>query len=148
MSRPTTLCLRGCYVGMCLECEHLIRHMLVKDPEKRYTIEQIKKHRWLLADGVPRPIQGFARSGQKAGLVEEYSEQVLRLMESLGMERNKTIEVSMTTRFCYYHLHTLICSITTHHQAVRHHNLSLFLFLSSDGLNFSPVGITALNLNF
>lgn len=76
-----------------VECEHLIRHMLVKDPEKRYSIEQIKKHRWLLADGIPRPIQGFGRGSVDSGLVEEYSEQVLRLMETLGIERQKTIEV-------------------------------------------------------
>lgn len=68
--------------------------MLVKDPEKRYSIEQIKKHRWLLADGIPRPIQGFSRSGTGSGLVEEYSEHVLRLMETLGIEKQKTIEVN------------------------------------------------------
>nr|XP_022899756.1 serine/threonine-protein kinase par-1-like isoform X2 [Onthophagus taurus] len=30
------------------ECEHLIRHMLVVDPEKRLTISQIEKHPWLM----------------------------------------------------------------------------------------------------
>lgn len=29
------------------DCEHLIRHMLVVDPDKRLTISQIVKHRWL-----------------------------------------------------------------------------------------------------
>ncbi|XP_056645407.1 serine/threonine-protein kinase SIK3-like isoform X1 [Diorhabda sublineata] len=32
---------------MSQECEHLIRHMLVVDPEKRLRIPQILKHRWL-----------------------------------------------------------------------------------------------------
>ncbi|CAH0548609.1 unnamed protein product [Brassicogethes aeneus] len=32
---------------MSQDCEHLIRHMLVVDPEKRLTITQIGKHRWL-----------------------------------------------------------------------------------------------------
>ncbi|CAH1118557.1 unnamed protein product [Phaedon cochleariae] len=32
---------------MSQECEHLIRHMLVVDPEKRLTIAQIVRHRWL-----------------------------------------------------------------------------------------------------
>lgn len=29
------------------ECEHLIRHMLVVDPEKRLGIKQIMHHRWM-----------------------------------------------------------------------------------------------------
>ncbi|XP_060532672.1 serine/threonine-protein kinase SIK3 isoform X2 [Cylas formicarius] len=32
---------------MSQDCEHLIRHMLVVDPEKRLTVTQILKHRWL-----------------------------------------------------------------------------------------------------
>ncbi|XP_049824727.1 uncharacterized protein LOC109605697 isoform X4 [Aethina tumida] len=32
---------------MSQDCEHLIRHMLVVDPDKRLTIQQIAKHRWL-----------------------------------------------------------------------------------------------------
>lgn len=32
---------------MLSECEHLIRHMLVVDPEKRFSMTQIVKHRWL-----------------------------------------------------------------------------------------------------
>lgn len=29
------------------ECEHLIRHMLVLDPNKRLSMEQICKHKWM-----------------------------------------------------------------------------------------------------
>lgn len=32
---------------MSQDCEHLIRHMLVVEPEKRLTISQIEKHKWL-----------------------------------------------------------------------------------------------------
>ncbi|XP_065077211.1 serine/threonine-protein kinase SIK1 isoform X2 [Ochlerotatus camptorhynchus] len=32
---------------MSQECEHLIRHMLVVEPEKRYTLKQIAQHKWL-----------------------------------------------------------------------------------------------------
>ncbi|XP_034479639.1 uncharacterized protein LOC117785638 isoform X2 [Drosophila innubila] len=32
---------------MSQECEHLIRNMLVVEPDRRYTIKQIIKHRWL-----------------------------------------------------------------------------------------------------
>lgn len=30
-----------------IECEHLIRHMLVLDPSKRLSMEQICKHKWM-----------------------------------------------------------------------------------------------------
>jgi serine/threonine protein kinase len=30
------------------DCEHLIRHMLVVDPERRLSIKQILHHRWML----------------------------------------------------------------------------------------------------
>lgn len=30
-----------------VDCEHLIRHMLVVEPEKRYTLKQISQHRWM-----------------------------------------------------------------------------------------------------
>ncbi|XP_055374021.1 probable serine/threonine-protein kinase MARK-A isoform X1 [Condylostylus longicornis] len=33
---------------MSQDCEHLIRHMLVVEPDRRYTLEQISKHRWLI----------------------------------------------------------------------------------------------------
>ena len=36
------------------ECEHLIRHMLVLDPNKRLSMEQICKHKWMkLGDADP-----------------------------------------------------------------------------------------------
>ena len=36
---------------MSCDCEHLIRHMLVVDADKRYSLHQIKQHRWLALDG-------------------------------------------------------------------------------------------------
>lgn len=32
---------------MSQECEHLIRHMLVVEPERRYSLKQIANHKWL-----------------------------------------------------------------------------------------------------
>lgn len=34
----------GCSLA---ECEHLIRHMLVLEPSKRLSMEQICKHKWM-----------------------------------------------------------------------------------------------------
>ncbi|XP_037631196.1 serine/threonine-protein kinase SIK2 isoform X3 [Sebastes umbrosus] len=76
------------------DCEHLIRRMLVLDPSKRLSVAQIKEHKWMaLYAPVQRPVlyqQPLSAEGE-AG-VGEYSEQVLRLMHSLGIDQHKTIE--------------------------------------------------------
>ncbi|XP_017284500.1 serine/threonine-protein kinase SIK2 isoform X2 [Kryptolebias marmoratus] len=76
------------------DCEHLIRRMLVLDPSKRLSLAQIKEHKWMTLDvPVQRPVlyqQSLSAEGE-AG-VGEYSEQVLRLMHSLGIDQHKTIE--------------------------------------------------------
>lgn len=82
------------------DCEHLIRRMLVLDPSKRLSVAQIKEHKWMALD-VPaqRPIlyqQPLSAEGETS--VGEYSEQVLRLMHSLGIDQHKTIEVSFNCK--------------------------------------------------
>ncbi|XP_030633293.1 serine/threonine-protein kinase SIK2 [Chanos chanos] len=76
------------------DCEHLIRRMLVLDPSKRLTVAQIKEHKWMVLDvPVQRPMlyqQSVSADGEAA--VGEYSEQVLRLMHSLGIDQHKTVE--------------------------------------------------------
>ena len=68
--------------------------MLVLDPKKRYTINQIHNHRWMCADGgfqdetPPRP--HIVGQNAKAG---EFNEQILRLMQGLGIDQQKTTEV-------------------------------------------------------
>ncbi|KAM4704486.1 serine/threonine-protein kinase SIK2 [Rhinophrynus dorsalis] len=74
------------------ECEHLIRRMLVLEPSKRLSIAQIKEHKWMMAEvPVHRPIL-YAQSQEKEVSIGEYNEQVLRLMHSLGIDQQKTIE--------------------------------------------------------
>ncbi|XP_030008685.1 serine/threonine-protein kinase SIK2 isoform X2 [Sphaeramia orbicularis] len=76
------------------DCEHLIRRMLVLDPSKRLSVAQIKEHKWMALDvPVQRPVlyQQSASAEGEVG-VGEYSEQVLRLMHSLGIDQHKTIE--------------------------------------------------------
>ena len=36
------------------ECETLIRHMLVLDPAKRYTVSQVKQHKWMAESGLDK----------------------------------------------------------------------------------------------
>ncbi|XP_037969831.2 serine/threonine-protein kinase SIK2 [Plutella xylostella] len=75
------------------DCESLIRKMLVLEPTKRYTIEQIKKHRWMSAEPYAAPVAAAdpARSPAHAP-AQDHNEQVLRLMQSLGIDPVKTKE--------------------------------------------------------
>ncbi|KAE8592602.1 hypothetical protein XENTR_v10018806 [Xenopus tropicalis] len=74
------------------ECEHLIRRMLVLEPSKRLSIAQIKEHKWMMAEvPVHRPVL-YSQTQDKAASIGEYNEQVLRLMHSLGIDQQKTIE--------------------------------------------------------
>uniref|UniRef100_A0A3P8WMZ7 non-specific serine/threonine protein kinase n=1 Tax=Cynoglossus semilaevis TaxID=244447 RepID=A0A3P8WMZ7_CYNSE len=76
------------------DCEHLIRRMLVLDPSKRLTVAQIKEHKWMALDiPVQRPVlYQQPLSAEGGACLGEYSEQVLRLMHSLGIDQHKTIE--------------------------------------------------------
>uniref|UniRef100_UPI00359018EE serine/threonine-protein kinase SIK2 n=1 Tax=Myxine glutinosa TaxID=7769 RepID=UPI00359018EE len=86
------------------DCEHLIRRMLVQDPNKRLTIKQIKQHRWLqtLYSGTQPQNPGGTTTALPAGL-PAYNEQVLRLMQNLGMDREKTLESLQSCNFDDYH---------------------------------------------
>ncbi|XP_014209439.1 serine/threonine-protein kinase SIK3-like isoform X2 [Copidosoma floridanum] len=42
---------------MSQDCEHLLKHMLVPDPERRYSIPQILAHRWMGGDGSGQPVE-------------------------------------------------------------------------------------------
>ncbi|XP_075695874.1 serine/threonine-protein kinase SIK2 isoform X2 [Rhinoderma darwinii] len=74
------------------ECEHLIRRMLVLEPSKRLSVAQIKEHKWMMTEvPVHRPVL-YAQNQEKEASIGEYNEQVLRLMHSLGIDQQKTIE--------------------------------------------------------
>lgn len=77
---------------MSTECEHLIRHMLVKDPNQRYTIEQIKKHKWMQADPAVKTILAYNDEVKFEGdkILDEYNEQALELMQGLGIDIERT----------------------------------------------------------
>lgn len=80
-------------------CEKLIRKMLVLDPSKRYTINMIKKHPWMQQDGgAPKQAPPSPVIGQNAKM-GEYNEQILRLMQGMKIDRNKTVEVLNSFRF-------------------------------------------------
>jgi len=72
-------------------CESLIRKMLILDPNKRYTVEQIKRHPWMLEEA-PRLLPGTI-----AEMPAEPNDQVLRFMSSLDINTTRTRQV----RFVY-----------------------------------------------
>lgn len=69
--------------------------MLVVDPTKRITIAQIRQHRWMQAEpSVPRQAcPAFSALSYNCNL-GHYDEQVLGIMHSLGIDRQRTVEVS------------------------------------------------------
>ncbi|XP_029419266.1 serine/threonine-protein kinase SIK2 isoform X2 [Nannospalax galili] len=74
------------------DCEHLIRRMLVLDPSKRLTIAQIKEHKWMLIEVPVQRTILYPQEQENEPSIGEFNEQVLRLMHSLGIDQQKTIE--------------------------------------------------------
>lgn len=67
--------------------------MLVVDPAKRISIAQIKQHRWMLADpSAPRQTLSHSLTDYNSNL-GDYSEPVLSIMHTLGIDRQRTVEV-------------------------------------------------------
>ncbi|KAK9738297.1 Protein kinase domain [Popillia japonica] len=71
---------------MSSDCESLIRKMLVLEPSKRYCVAQIKRHRWMQIE-VPQSLPPTIPT-----LSTQPNEQILRLMQSLGIDSAKTKE--------------------------------------------------------
>ncbi|XP_057666064.1 serine/threonine-protein kinase SIK2-like isoform X1 [Diorhabda carinulata] len=84
---------------MSSDCESLIRKMLVLEPNKRYSIQQIKKHRWMQMGVLPILPHTIKTSNAQP------NEQILRLMQSLGIDSTKTRE---SLRLASYDHHAAI----------------------------------------
>lgn len=82
------------------ECENLIRKMLTVNPARRISIAQIKQHRWMQADpaaaaaaAATQPLPPSSPTSDSSQGLGGYSEHILSIMQSLGVERQRTIEV-------------------------------------------------------
>lgn len=76
---------------MSSECEHLIRRMLVLEPTRRYTIEQIKRHRWMCPELLEHALIAKYNMSVERQAVLEPSEDILRIMsEYVGIGPDKT----------------------------------------------------------
>ncbi|CAG5131776.1 unnamed protein product [Candidula unifasciata] len=104
--------------GYYTDCEHLIRRMLMLDPAKRYNIAQIRAHRWMQSNGgctrtaPPSPIVGY---NAKVG---EFNEQILRIMQSLGIDHKKTMEALRKDAYDHYTaIYYLLLDRLRHHRS-------------------------------
>lgn len=71
-----------------LECESLIRKMLVLQPSKRITIEQIKHHRWMTVEVMETLKLNSNISCDNSTF--QPNEQVVRIMQNLGIDSQRT----------------------------------------------------------
>ncbi|XP_058060490.1 serine/threonine-protein kinase par-1 [Anopheles bellator] len=81
---------------MSSDCESLIRKMLVLDPSRRFSIDQIKRHRWMMVELMDSPkISSIVINGNTSdvsALETEPNEQILKIMQNLGIDILKTRE--------------------------------------------------------
>eukprot|EP01135_Chromosphaera_perkinsii_P004798 Nk52_evm29s296 gene=Nk52_evmTU29s296 len=83
---------------MSTECEHLIRRMLVMEPSKRYTIDEIKRHKWMSMgkgknnNAFEKQVEAPEANDPATDFPEsEICEEVVRSMERQGFEREKIL---------------------------------------------------------
>ncbi|XP_078512522.1 serine/threonine-protein kinase SIK1 [Lissotriton helveticus] len=89
---------------MSQDCESLIRRMLVVDPTKRLTISQIKQHKWMQADPslqLSQPPLSLPLQDYNSNL-GDYSEQVLGIMNTLGINRQRTVESLQNSSYNHF----------------------------------------------
>ncbi|XP_030642907.1 serine/threonine-protein kinase SIK1 [Chanos chanos] len=87
---------------MSQDCENLIRKMLVVDPSKRISIAQIKQHRWMLADpSAPHQTLSHSLTDYNSNL-GDYSEPVLGIMQTLGIDRQRTVESLQSSSYNHF----------------------------------------------
>ncbi|XP_049580886.1 serine/threonine-protein kinase SIK3 homolog isoform X3 [Syngnathus scovelli] len=108
---------------MSTDCEYLIRHMLVLEPSRRLTMEQICKNKWM-RQGDPDP--EFERLIAECELVkteretELINEQVLIAMSEMGLDRERTIQSLQTDAYDHYSaIYSLLSDRLKKHKTLR-----------------------------
>ncbi|KAM7085133.1 serine/threonine-protein kinase SIK3 isoform 3-T3 [Molossus nigricans] len=108
---------------MSTECEHLIRHMLVLDPGKRLSMEQICKHKWMkLGEADPNFDRLIAECRQlkEERQVDLLNEDVLLAMEDMGLDRERTLQSLRSDAYDHYSaIYSLLCDRHKRHKALR-----------------------------
>lgn len=123
--------------------------MLVKDPNQRYTVEQIKKHKWMQADPAVKTILAdndeVNFEGEK--ILDEYNEQALELMQGLGIdiERTKKVSRKLKTSGVISSLLTLTFLLPPCHNSSEENNFGISLndIFTLNFLNDFSIWVTA-----
>ncbi|KAB0406189.1 hypothetical protein E2I00_011407 [Balaenoptera physalus] len=105
------------------ECEHLIRHMLVLDPNKRLSMEQICKHKWMkLGDADPSFDRLIAECQQlkEERQMDPLNEDVLLAMEDMGLDKERTLQSLRSDAYDHYSaIYSLLCDRHKRHKTLR-----------------------------
>ncbi|XP_069470593.1 serine/threonine-protein kinase SIK3 isoform X2 [Ambystoma mexicanum] len=108
---------------MSTECEHLIRHMLVLDPTKRLSMEQICKHKWMKLGEADPDFDRLIAEGQHLKMerrMEPLNEQVLLAMVEMGLDRERTLQSLRTDAYDHYSaIYSLLCDRLKRHKNLR-----------------------------
>ncbi|XP_012585159.1 PREDICTED: serine/threonine-protein kinase SIK3 isoform X3 [Condylura cristata] len=108
---------------MSTECEHLIRHMLVLDPNKRLSMEQICKHKWMkLGDTDPNFDRLIAECQQRKEerQLDPLNEDVLLAMEDMGLDKERTLQSLRSDAYDHYSaIYSLLCDRHKRHKTLR-----------------------------
>ncbi|KAM9733527.1 serine/threonine-protein kinase SIK3 homolog isoform 1-T1 [Menidia menidia] len=108
---------------MSTDCEYLIRHMLVLEPSRRLTMEQICKNKWM-RQGDPDPefdrLIAECEQVKTEREIELINEQVLMAMSEMGLDRERTLQSLQTDAYDHYSaIYSLLAERLKKHKNLR-----------------------------
>ncbi|XP_041850461.1 serine/threonine-protein kinase SIK3 homolog isoform X2 [Melanotaenia boesemani] len=108
---------------MSTDCEYLIRHMLVLEPSRRLTMEQICKNKWM-RQGDPDPefdrLIAECEQVKTEREMELINEQVLIAMSDMGLDRERTLQSLQTDAYDHYSaIYSLLAERLKKHKSLR-----------------------------
>uniref|UniRef100_A0A3Q3BGC5 non-specific serine/threonine protein kinase n=1 Tax=Kryptolebias marmoratus TaxID=37003 RepID=A0A3Q3BGC5_KRYMA len=108
---------------MSTDCEYLIRHMLVLEPSRRLTMEQICKNKWM-RQGDPDPefdrLIAECEQVKTEREIELINEQVLMAMSEMGLDRERTLQSLQTDAYDHYSaIYSLLAERLKKHKTLR-----------------------------
>ncbi|KAH0623367.1 hypothetical protein JD844_031637 [Phrynosoma platyrhinos] len=108
---------------MSTECEHLIRHMLVLEPSRRLSMEQICKHKWMKLGEVDTEFDTLIAECQHLKVerqMEPLNEDVLLAMAEMGLDKEHTLQSLRTEAYDHYSaIYSLLCDRQKRHKNLR-----------------------------
>ncbi|XP_047246982.1 serine/threonine-protein kinase SIK3 homolog isoform X2 [Girardinichthys multiradiatus] len=108
---------------MSTDCEYLIRHMLVLEPSRRLSMEQICKNKWM-RQGDPDPdfdrLIAECEQVKTEREIELINEQVLMAMSETGLDRERTIQSLQSDAYDHYSaIYSLLAERLKKHKTLR-----------------------------